>query len=65
VYAQCTAEKRDITYTVLTPEDFPIGPSGLPTGLYPAYTTMSAGSSNVSGSVGTIQHLRNLGFYGT
>jgi hypothetical protein len=65
VYAQCTAEKLNITYTVSTPEDFPLGPSGLPTNLYPAYTTMSAGSSNVSGSVGTIQHLRNFGFYGT
>jgi hypothetical protein len=65
VYAQCTAEKLAITYTVLTPEDFPLGLPGLPTDLNPAYTTMSGGSSSVSGSVGTIQHLRDLGFYGT
>jgi hypothetical protein len=50
---------------VITPEDFPLGLPGMPTDLNPAYTTMSAGSSNVSGSVGTIQHLRNFGFYGT
>ncbi|MDP9123443.1 MAG: hypothetical protein M3N82_02410 [Pseudomonadota bacterium] len=65
VHAKCTARNLDLTYTVSTPQDFPLGPPGLATNSYPAYTSMSAGSSNVTGSVGTIQHLRDLGYYGS
>jgi hypothetical protein len=65
VHAKCTARNLGLTYTVSTPQDFPLGPPGLATDSYPAYTTMSAGSSDVTGSVGTIQHLRDLGYYGS
>lgn len=67
IYAKCTAANVDITYTVTQAEEFPLPPGSpsVPLNLYPGFTTMSAGHSNVPGSVGTIQHLRNLGFYGT
>jgi hypothetical protein len=67
IYAKCSAQYLDITYTVTTPEDFPVVPAGItmPVDRYLAYTTISAGSSNTPGSVGTVQHLRDLGFYGS